>query len=180
MSWVTQKRAQLNVTENRTKSLNGKKKTRLTHKINTLPHPEITPTIISLPFNKAYFVKNELKQARVKMLTAKRRGNEVRSFQAMLALSWDSIERRQSMPCRRGFHSFTCQILRCWRHFPPPTLLPFFPSRVLFYFTSSGACFSKVPKLRVPQERGTSWFCIFGSFNDAGWSDVTLRRFLPS
>ena len=37
---------------------------RSTHKINTLPHPEITPTIISLPFNRAHFVKNELKQAR--------------------------------------------------------------------------------------------------------------------
>ena len=90
-----QKSAQLNVTENRTKSLNRKKKKwsswriidglmqRSTHKINTLPHPEITPTIISLPFNRAHFLKNELKQAPIKILTVKRRVNEVRSFQAI-------------------------------------------------------------------------------------------------
>ena len=190
MSWVTEKRA-IKCHRKQNKKLESQKKTRSswriidglmqtsTHEINTLPQPEITRTIISLPFNRAHFVKNELKQARVKILTVKRRGNEVRSFQAILASSWDSNERRQSMPCRRGFHSFSCQILRCWRH-PPPSLLLFFPSRVLFYFRSPGACFSKVPKLRVPQERGTSWFCIFGGFNDAGWSDVTLRRFLPS
>ena len=141
-----QKSAQLNVTENGTERLNRKKKKRSslriidglmqrsTHKINTLPQPEITRTIISLPFNRAHFVKNELKQARVKILTVKRRENEVRSFQAILASSWDSNERRQSMPCRRGFHSFSCQILRCWRH-SPPLPSPFLPkqSTVLFH-----------------------------------------------
>ena len=123
---------------------------RSTHKIKCTPTPEIIPTIISLPFNRAHFVKNALRQARVKILTVKRRENEVGSFQAILASSWDSNERRQSILCRWGFNSFSCQILRCWRHAPLP-FFPSFQSRPLFYFTSPGACFSKVPKLRVSQ-----------------------------
>ena len=161
MSWVTEKRA-IKCHRKQDKKLESQKRKRSSwriidglmqrsaHKINTLPHPEITPTIISLPFNRAHFVNNELKQARVKILTVKRRENEVRSFQSILASSWDSIERRQSIPSRRGFHSFSCQILRCWSHTPLP-FIPSFQSRPPFYFTSPGACFSKVPKLRVPQ-----------------------------
>ena len=119
---------------------------RSAHKKNTLPQPEITRTIISLPFHRAYFVKNELKQARVKILTVKRRANEVRSFQAILASSWDSNERRQSIPCLRGFHSFSWQILRCWRHSSLPSLLPFVPKQSAVLFHLSRGLFLESPE----------------------------------
>ena len=72
-----------------------------------------------------------------------------------------------------------CLVVEAFTHFhakfyaadvipPLPLPSPFLPKQGADVFHVSWGLFLESPKLRVPQERGTSWFCIFGSFNDVG------------